>query len=331
MSATAVVFAYHDVGCRCLSVLLAQKIRVALVVTHRDDPRENIWFGSVERLAREAGLEVAMPGDPNDPAFISRIAAIAPDFVFSFYYRHMLSEALLATAKRGAFNLHGSLLPKYRGRAPVNWAVLHGERETGATLHEMVAKPDAGRIAGQEAVPIGENDTAAEVFARVTQAAGRLFERTLPELVGGTAVLRPQDLGRGSYFGGRKPEDGRIDWTRGARAVHDLVRAVAPPYPGAFTTFAGKQVRVLRSWWSDPPSLGARPPGTVATALGRVWACCGDGRWLELREIEFEGEEVLSAQELAQRFAPEAGRVGQFASGASGTAATAGPASKTTP
>lgn len=315
MSATAVVFAYHDVGCRCLPVLLAQGVRVALVVTHHDNPAETIWFASVERLAREAGLEVAMPDDPNDPAFVARLGSIAPDFIFSFYYRQMLSPAVLATARRGAFNLHGSLLPKYRGRVPVNWAVLHGERETGATLHEMVEKPDAGRIAGQEAVPIGENDTAAEVFARVTQAAGRVLERVLPALLDGSAVLTPQRLAEGSYFGGRRPEDGRIDWSRPARAVHDLVRAVAPPYPGAFTRLDGRRVRVLRSWWSEPPALAAAPPGTIAAADGRAWACCGDGRWLELREIEIEGEGRLSGAALAGRFARAGGGMGQFTSG----------------
>ncbi|HEX4944673.1 MAG TPA: formyltransferase [Usitatibacteraceae bacterium] len=315
MSATAVVFAYHDVGCRCLPVLLANGVRVALVVTHRDNPGENIWFGSVERLAREAGLDVATPDDPNDPAFVARLAALAPDFLFSFYYRQMLGAAVLATARRGAFNMHGSLLPKYRGRVPVNWAIIHGERETGATLHEMVAKPDAGRIAGQEAVPIGDNDTAAEVFGRVTQAAGRVLERTLPAILEGSAVLNPQDLRQGSYFGGRRPEDGRIDWAKRAREVHDLVRAVAPPYPGAFTTLAGKRVRILRTWWSDPPPLGPGAPGTLAAADNRAWACCGDGRWLEIREAEIEGAGTLAGERLAARFARDRGGMGQFTSG----------------
>jgi len=312
VSATAVVFAYHEVGCRCLAALLAAGVRVPLVVTHRDNPAETIWFGSVERLAREAGLEVALPEDPNDPSFAARLARIAPDFLFSFYYRQMLSPAVLATARRGAFNMHGSLLPKYRGRVPVNWAVLRGERETGATLHEMVAKPDAGRIVDQEAVPIGENDTAAEVFGRVTGAAVRVLERSLPALLDGTARLRPQDLGAGSYFGGRRPEDGRIDWTKAAREVHDLVRAVAPPYPGAFTALGPVPVRVLRTWWSEPPALGPAAPGTLAAAGGRAWACCGDGRWLEVREIEIAGEGRLEGAALAARFAPGAAAVGQF-------------------
>ena len=315
MSATAAVFAYHEVGCRCLSALLAAGVRVPLVVTHRDNPAELIWFGSVERLARAAGLEVALPDDPNDPAFVARLGTIRPDFLFSFYYRQMLSPALLATARRGAFNMHGSLLPKYRGRVPVNWAVLRGERETGATLHEMVDKPDAGRIVDQEAVPIGENDTAAEVFGRVTDAAGRVLERALPSLLDGSAVLRPQDLRAGSYFGGRKPEDGRIDWTQGARAVHDLVRAVAPPYPGAFTTLGAARVRVLRTWWSEPPVLGPAAPGALAVSGGKAWACCGDGRWLEIRCLEIAGEGTLEGAALAARFAPGAAAVGQFTLG----------------
>ena len=315
MSATAVVFAYHEVGCRCLSALLAAGVRVPLVVTHRDNPAEQIWFGSVEGLARAAGIEVALPEDPNDPAFVARLGTIRPDFLFSFYYRQMLSPAVLAAARRGAFNMHGSLLPKYRGRVPVNWAVLRGERETGATLHEMVEKPDAGRIVDQEAVPIGENDTAAEVFGRVTEAAGRVLERALPPLLDGSAVLRPQDLRSGSYFGGRKPEDGRIDWTQGARAVHDLVRAVAPPYPGAFTALGAARVRVLRTWWSPPPALGPSAPGTLAVSGGRAWACCGDGRWLEIRAVEIAGEGTLEGAALAARFAPGAAAVGQFTLG----------------
>jgi len=314
VSPSAVVFAYHDVGCRCLSVLLERGVRLPLVVTHRDSPGENIWFSSVAQLAREAGLEVATPDDPNAPEFVARLAAIAPDFLFSFYYRQMLSPAVLATARRGAYNMHGSLLPKYRGRVPVNWALIHGEHETGATLHEMVEKPDAGRIVAQESFPVGPNDTALEVFGHVTDAAGRVLESALPGLFNATAVLRPQDLRQGSYFGGRKPEDGRIDWKKGSWQVHNLIRALAPPYPGAFTALAGKRVRVLRSWWAESPRLQLQPPGTLALAEGRLWACCGDGRWLELREIEFEGENPLVGGALLAHFAPGREGMGQFSS-----------------
>src|SRR5512146_1001898 len=150
---SAVVFAYHNVGVRCLSVLLAQGLEVKLVVTHQDRPGENIWFDSVEALARKHALPVITPENANEPSLLARIRALQPDFLFSFYYRNMLAPELLAAARRGAYNMHGSLLPKYRGRVPVNWAVIMGETETGATLHYMTEKPDNGDIVAQQAVP----------------------------------------------------------------------------------------------------------------------------------------------------------------------------------
>ena len=294
----AVVFAYHDVGCRCLGVLLDQGIEVPLVVTHTDNPGETIWFGSVAALARQRGAQVATPDDPNTPDFLAKVKALRPDFLFSFYYRSMLSPALLAAAPRGAFNMHGSLLPKYRGRVPVNWAIIRGETETGATLHEMVEKPDAGRIVDQEAVAILPDDLAVDVFRKVTGAAGRVLARSLPRLVSGTATLKAQDLSKGSYFGGRRPEDGRIDWSAGAKRIHDLVRAVAPPYPGAFTDLEGKRLRVLRtrlvSW------RGSAGPAHLRAESGRCIAACADGGSLELLDVELDGR-ALSAQEFANR------------------------------
>ena len=300
MSASAVVLAYHDVGVRCLSVLLAHGVRIPLVVTHRDDPRENIWFGSVEKLAREHGIEVALPEDPAELA--SRLSRLAPDFLFSFYYRHMLPRELLATARRGAFNMHGSLLPKYRGRVPVNWAVLRGERETGATLHEMVEKPDAGRIVDQMAVPILPDDVALDVFRKVTVAAEIVLDRALPALLAGTATLRAQEPGQGSYFGARRAEDGRIDWTRGAREIHDLVRAVAPPYPGAFTSLAGARLRLLRTRVvADATRAGV--PVLTLDAEGHLLIDCADGGRLRVLECEADGA-PLDADAFRKRFGP---------------------------
>jgi len=230
---TAVVFGYHNVGVRCLRVLLAQGVEVPLVVTHEDAAGEEIWFDSVARHAAWHRIPVLTPQNPNDDETLARVRALAPDFIFSFYYRHMLGAPLLAVPARGAFNMHGSLLPRYRGRVPVNWAVLHGETETGATLHQMLEKPDAGAIVDQQAVPILPDDTAFEVFQKVTVAAEITLHRCLPDLIAGKASLRPQDLRSGSYFGRRTAADGAIDWSAGVRAVHNLVRAVAPPYPGA--------------------------------------------------------------------------------------------------
>jgi methionyl-tRNA formyltransferase len=307
MPVRAVVFAYHDVGVRCLAAVLEAGVAVPLVVTHADDPNERVWFASVAELAARKGIEAIAPEDPNRPEIVDRIRAAAPDFLFSFYYRRMLAPELLALAKRGAFNLHGSLLPKYRGRVPVNWAVLEGETETGATLHEMTAKPDAGRIVDQEAVPIGPDDLAVDVFRKVSGAAERVLRRSLPRLVDGTAVLRAQDLAQGSYFGGRKPEDGRIDWSRSAREIHNLVRAVAPPYPGAFTDLPAGRLFVLRT-----RRLGRYPgaaahgraagPALLAGASDpHVTAVCRDGEALALLELACDGR-PLTVREFVARF-----------------------------
>lgn len=288
----AVVFAYHNVGVRCLSVLLAHGVDVALVVTHTDNPAETIWFDSVAALAGRHDIPVITPEDANDQAVVARIAALQPDVFFSFYYRQMLKAPLLAIPRRGAYNMHGSLLPKYRGRVPVNWAVIHGERETGATLHEMVIKPDAGGILAQQAVPILPDDTAFEVFNKVTLAAEMALDRVLPDLLAGRAEPRAQDLSQGGYFGGRKPEDGRIDWSRPAAAVHNLIRAVAPPYPGAFSDLPMGRLVVQRSLhpggdYSLPPGPHSRP--TLYVHDGRLLAQCGDGRVLRLLAVELEG------------------------------------------
>ncbi len=297
---SAVVFAYHSVGVRCLHVLLRHGIDVKLVVTHLDNPDENIWFDSVADLAATHKIDVVTPLDPNTPAFIDQLDSLAADFLFSFYYRMMLKPALLATAKRGAFNMHGSLLPKYRGRVPVNWAIINGETETGATLHEMVEKPDAGRIVDQESVPILADDNAFDVFNKVAAAAEVALDRALPTLLDGSAVLRTQNLAAGTYFGGRKPEDGIIDWSDTAQNIHNLVRAVAPPYPGATTTIDGATVKVTRTQLA-PLHFKHHNPATLNVSSERVIALCGDGRMLRIIECEIDGQlynEIMLAARL---------------------------------
>jgi methionyl-tRNA formyltransferase len=244
---SAVVFAYHNVGVRCLSVLLAGGVDIRLVVTHQDDPKEEVWFESVATIAARHGIPIMTPDDPNTEEVIARIQAEQPDFFFSFYYRKMLNQALLAVPREGAFNMHGSLLPKYRGRVPVNWAVIMGETETGASLHEMTLKPDQGALLGQQRVPILPNDTAFEVFQKVTWAAEIVLENVLSDLLHGKSVRTQQNLAEGNYCYGRKPEDGRIDWSQSLQDIHNLVRGVAPPYPGAFTELAGIPARILRT------------------------------------------------------------------------------------
>jgi methionyl-tRNA formyltransferase len=284
----AVVFAYHDVGVRCLLVLLAGGVDVSLVVTHDDNPAENVWYGSVKALCREHGIATVVYPDPADQALLAVVQAARPDFLFSFYYRDMLPAELLAVAP--AYNMHGSLLPAFRGRAPVNWAVLHGADRTGATLHEMTVKPDAGAIVAQTAVPILPDDTAFEVFAKVTVAAEQTLWDVLPALLAGTAPRRDNDLRQGGYFGRRTPADGRIDWSRDAQTVYNLHRAVAPPYPGAHTEVGGVVLTLVRARLR-PGHAGDLAPG-LRVLNGAIVGVCGDGRMLAIASLRAGAVEV---------------------------------------
>jgi methionyl-tRNA formyltransferase len=296
----AVVFAYHNVGVRCLTVLLAHGVDVRLVVTHRDNPAENIWFASVAELARSRGIAVITPEDPNLPDVVARVAAEAPDFLFSFYYRHMLKRELLVVPAKGAYNMHGSLLPKYRGRVPINWAIIHGETETGATLHAMTDKPDNGAIVIQKAVTIGIDETARDVFDHITEAAALALDAALPSLVAGTAPHIPQDLTQGAYYGGRKAEDGRIDFAWPAKRIHDFVRALTRPYPGAFADIAGQRVVIWRTRLLD---TAAAPGGAARLALAgeRIVLECRDGARLAVPDLESDGKPVC-ANDFARVF-----------------------------
>jgi methionyl-tRNA formyltransferase len=281
----AVVFAYSEVGVRCVGELLAQGIEIAILFTHADDPGEQQWFGSVRQLGEDHGLRVETPDDPNTPYWVAEGRRAAPDFLFSFYYRYLLSSAWLEVPRRGALNMHGSLLPKYRGRAPVHWAIIQGESATGASLHYMLAKPDAGALVDQQAVPILENETALDVSLKVADAAQTVLHRSLPRLVAGTAPATPLDLSQGSYFGRRRPEDGRIDWRQGARAVHNLVRAVAPPFPGAFTEVNGCRLALLATRVDDQPVRHAARAPCLYAADDAWYADCVDGRRLKILEL----------------------------------------------
>ncbi len=281
----AVVFAYSSVGCVCLRTLLEAGVEVAAVYTHEDDPGEERWFDSVADLARDRGLAVLTPALP-DGAEEERIRALAPDLIFSFYYRSLIPERILRLAPLGAFNMHGSLLPRYRGRACVNWAVLNGETETGVTLHHMTARADRGRIVDQASVPIGPEDTAHDVFLKLIPLAGTVLRRSLPAILAGRAEGVEQDESRATTFGRRRPSDGLMDWTGSAHSLHDLVRAVAPPFPGAFTFWEGRKLFVWRTRVPEgaDASRGAAPgtvlssePLTVATGSGPLIVT--EARW----------------------------------------------------
>ncbi|MEJ1966876.1 MAG: formyltransferase [Gammaproteobacteria bacterium] len=295
----AVVFAYHDVGDRCLRALISGGWDVPLVVTHRADPAEEQWFADVATTASEYGIPVLTPESAEVAGVERTLAQLRPDFIFSFYFRWMLDDAVLSRARRGALNMHGSLLPKYRGRAPVNWAIVNGERESGATLHYMTARADAGDIVDQLAVPVLADDTACDVMRKVACAAETVLVRTLPRLANGDAPRVVQDSAAGNYCGRRTPEDGRIDWSWPAQRIHNLVRAVAPPYPGAFGEVGGKRWDIHRTLLVKARSEADRRP-RLFEENGSCYLGCGDGGVLRLMQAATDGRPV-NLEALAHR------------------------------
>ena len=288
---SVVVFAYHDVGCMGLRTLKRLGVEIAQVYTHEDDPHENTWFGSVRKTCEELKLPVKVAVDPHSPAELAHIAALKPRAIFSFYWRDLLKESVLSLASQGAVNLHGSLLPRYRGRAPVNWQLLHGEREGGVTLHHMVRKADAGDIVDQEPFVIGPDDKPTDVFESVLAIGELVLTRSALAVIEGNAPRIEQLESKATLFGRRRPEDGAIHWRQSAVDVRNLVRAVTRPYPGAFTFAGDKRVLV---WWSDYELQGRWPSagsehGRVERRADGVYVTCGDRRRLRLSEVEIDG------------------------------------------
>jgi len=296
---SVVVLAYHEMGCLGLRGLLEHGAEVAAVFTYEDAPGENVWFGSVAELARRHGIPTFTTECINDPEWVERIRALRPDVVFSFYYRHMLKRPIREIPRHGCVNLHGSLLPKYRGRCPVNWQLVHGEAESGVTLHRIVGRADAGDIIGQERVPVGPDDTALDLYRKLLPAAEAVLTRHLDGILSGTAPRVPQDDSQASVFGGRRPEDGRIAWTRPAWEIHNLVRAVAPPWPGAFSDAADGRLMIWRTRLfpgaSRPEALG---PGHVQRERGHVLVGTGDGTIEILDYAAPEGRELRPGEVL---------------------------------
>ncbi len=277
-------FGYSEVGFTCLDLLLERGDNVVGLITHEDHPDEKIWFKTPAIAAREHGIPVFTPDSVNTPEWREKITAMQPDLILSVYYRHMIGSAILALPRLGAFNIHGSLLPKYRGRAPINWAILHGENHIGMTLHHMVKRADAGDIVDQEGVDISPLDSAEQAFRKVMPCARTVLARQIDHLLTGTATATPQNESAATYFGGRKPEDGRIDWTHSSAEIFNLIRAVTDPYPGAFCESGGAKLMV---WWAEPAPEKSGTPGKILS-LDPLVIATGDGA-LQLTRIEWRG------------------------------------------
>jgi methionyl-tRNA formyltransferase len=294
---------YSQLGYRAVRLLRELGCEVAAVVTHHDDPAENRWYRTPAEAARELGMPLHYSDElAAAPGGIGALAGrLAPDLVLSVFYRDLLPAPVLAAGRLAALNLHPSLLPAYRGRAPINWVLVRGEPRTGVTLHHMIGRADAGDVVGQRAIEIAPRETALTLYRKVEEEGVLLLAEMLPRVAAGTAPRLPQDESRASVFGRRRPEDGRIDWSWPAARIDSLVRAVAPPWPGAFADVEGRRAWIYQGHAAGPleadpaakPSLAAVPaepvdpaalrsaPGSVRRAQGRVWIATGDD-WFEV-------------------------------------------------
>ena len=303
----AVVFAYHNIGMVGLEALVRGEFDIQAIFSHLDDPGENIWFGSVAEWGKKNRIPVFCPKNVNTPEWIETIRKISPEVIFSFYYRNLLGRDILMIPSVGSFNLHGSMLPAYRGRCPVNWVLVNGERRTGVTLHHMVEASDAGDIVGQKEILIEFEDTAYTLYQKLCAKANELLEEVLPLIKKGIAPRVTQNLKQGSHYGGRRPEDGKIEWSWPVMRIYNLVRAVTEPYPGAFTHLPRGDKLFI--WWALPEedSVPNRPVGTLEFEKDSVYVRASDGR-LRLLDIEV-GKERMNGGKILEFFKKQKGAV----------------------
>ena len=286
-----ILFAYHNIGCQTLRTLSQmENINIAAVVTHKDQADENIWFSSVQELAFARNIPVLRPDDVNQAEFIERIRDFHPDLLISAHFRQIFSQPLLSTAKYGGVNLHTSLLPKYRGRAPINWVIIQGETETGITLHKMKQKVDCGEIYIQKRVEISMEDTALSLYDKLCQIIPDVLPEGIRRVFDPAFTPTVQDESRATYFGRREPKDGLINWDKPALEIYNLVRAVTRPYPGAFSQLAnGEKLYMWRA--KILPQCSKINPGFLAGWNKENPVVATATNDLEICEYEFSGKE----------------------------------------
>jgi len=294
---SAIVLAYHNFGCIGLEELVRAGVNVKAVFTYPDAPGESIWFRSVAETAADLNIPVFAPDNINHPLWVARIREMAPDFLFSFFYRDLVGEDILGIPAVASLNLHASLLPKLRGRAPINWALVNGETRTGVTLHHMTPRADDGDIVCQAAVDITDEDTASSLYDKLEVVARGMLTEKLPKILEGKVEGMPQDEASASYFGRRTPSDGEIDWSVSATQIRNLVRAVTRPYPGAFTHRGSTKVMIWDAKRIDDAHHEKEPGTVLDTNPLRIAA--GEGV-IEVVAGQSEGGVYSSGEALAR-------------------------------
>ena len=286
-----IIFGYHNVCMIGINVLMEQNICISAVFTHREDKNEKIWFKSVSDYCVKKGIRYYFEEDYDDEGILKIVKKFNPTCIFSFYYRKIIPQSILDIPKFGAINLHGSLLPKYRGRCPVNWQLINGETKGGVTLHYMLKNPDSGDIIAQKEFPIKENDTPLDVYSKLEKFGRIILSENVDAIIKGKCCRTPQDNSIATYYGGRKPEDGVINWQWNTEKIYNLIRAVTKPYPGAFTIFKNKKLIIWTATkLHNSVTNTSLSKGTIQIFKGEYFVKTGDGL-LKLERIEFNGTE----------------------------------------
>lgn len=283
----AIVCAHSPVGREALMGLLETGVEVQALFTYPQTADES-WFEPPAALAKRHGIPVRYEADFNSAAVYEFICTLKPDLLLSFYFREMIQAHFLEIPSCGAYNLHGSLLPKYRGRAPINWVLLKGEKETGITLHAMTPKPDDGDIFGQTRIKIEWDETALSLTQKAACAGRELVKDCIPDILEGRQGIPQKRLGPSSYFGGRKPQDSRLDFSMNALEAFNQIRAVADPWPNAFLETASG---ILKIPWALPCQKPCPPGHFISDSEGLCLGFAGGSlRVVALRKGDVRSE-----------------------------------------
>ncbi|HWR02264.1 MAG TPA: methionyl-tRNA formyltransferase [Chlorobaculum sp.] len=285
---------------------------LVLVVTGCDKPRRSRNSEPeptpVKRAALELGLPVYETDDVKNPEFAAKVASCHPDVIVVAAFR-ILPPEVFELPTLGTFNLHGSLLPAYRGAAPVNWAIINGDKRTGVTTFFLQQSVDTGNVITADETPIGSDDNASDLLMRLSEIGAGTVVRTLSMIRAGTVVPLKQDDSLATRAPKLTRENTRIDWNQPVQRLHDFIRGLALK-PAAWTTFGGRNMKIYRSRPCSGPAVplgdDAVRPGTLALAGGRLLARGGDG-WLELLSVQAEGKKPMDGESLARglRFGSE--------------------------
>jgi methionyl-tRNA formyltransferase len=285
-----------------LRYLIAQPdFQIAGVVTQPDRPRGRggeVSASPVKEAALEAGIAVYQPEKIKSESAHDYFKRVAPDVAVIIAYGQIIPASLIAIPRLGWINLHGSLLPKYRGAAPVHWAIINGETRTGITTMQIDAGLDTGPILLKHELDIGPDETSPELTSRLAEAGAPLVAETLRALDQGKIQAIAQNNSEATFAPPLKKEDGRIDWSQPAQKIYCRIRGLRP-WPGVFTTFRGQKCSI---WGKPSQPVEARkddPPGALATEAGELIVSCGQATFLRLEFVQLEGRRRLPAREFA--------------------------------